>query len=55
MKRDKAMKLFYVNNRKDMKNFMGNTLDKPGILVKRNKIGDTEESDEKLIKAGQYR
>ena len=37
--------VIYVYNRKEKKNFMGNTLEKPGMIVKRNKLGETKETD----------
>lgn len=37
--------LVYVYDRKQRTNFMGNTLEKPGIILKRTKVGDTSETD----------
>lgn len=38
--------LIYVVERKARKNYMGNTLDKPGILLKRQKVSDTQEGEQ---------
>jgi len=40
--------LVYVNNRKLKKSFIGNTLEKPGIILKRKKVRDTVEGNETL-------
>jgi hypothetical protein len=38
--------LIYVYDRKTKKTFMGNTLEKPGVLLKRVKVGETTETDQ---------
>lgn len=43
--------LMYVHERKSKKNFMGNTLEKPGTILRRQRVGDTAEGgkNEKAI------
>jgi hypothetical protein len=36
--------VIYVNDRKTKSSFMGNTLEKPGMIIKRNKLGQTSET-----------
>jgi hypothetical protein len=38
--------LIYVYDRRTKKTFMGNTLEKPGVILKRAKVGDTVETDQ---------
>lgn len=40
--------LVYVHNWKKKKNYMGNTLEKPGMILKRKKVKDTIEDEEKV-------
>jgi hypothetical protein len=42
--------LIYVYDRGTKKTFMGNTLEKPGVLLKRAKVGETAETDQVLNK-----
>ena len=44
--------LIYVYDRKTKKNFMGNTLQKPGVILKRARVGETKETEQK-VNAGQ--
>ena len=37
--------LLYVHNRQKQKNFIGNTLDKPGIFLARKKLKETTEKE----------
>jgi hypothetical protein len=45
----------YVINRKNKKNQLGNTLDRPTLLMKRNFIRATTNQDENLQKETQFR
>jgi hypothetical protein len=38
--------LVYVYNRKNKKSFIGNTLEKPGVILKRNRLGETTETEQ---------
>lgn len=40
--------VIYAYDRKTKRNLMGNTLEKPGIILKRNKIGETTESEQEV-------
>jgi len=38
--------LAYVYDRRSKKSFIGNTLEKPGVLLKRNRVGETTETEQ---------
>ena len=40
--------LVYTYDRRDKKTFMGNTLEKPGVILKREKVKETTETDQEL-------
>lgn len=46
--------VIYVYERKNKAEFLGNTLDKPGIILKRNRLGETTEGTEQLQQAQSY-
>ena len=46
--------LIYVYNRKTKNTYLGNTLDKPGMLLKRNKVVETKENKEILQQGTGY-
>jgi len=45
----------YVFDRKFLKRFMGNTLDRPQLLLNRHKLRDTKFDDEVVQDGTQYR
>ena len=45
----------YVFDRKFLKRFMGNTLDRPQLLLNRHKLRDTQFEEEKVESGTQYR
>ena len=47
--------VMYVYERKNKTEFMGNTLEKPGVLLKRNKIEETLEHEEQLGQSADYK
>jgi hypothetical protein len=44
----------YVNERKSKQTFIGNTLDKPSILLHREKVRETKDDEEVLNKGGDF-